>query len=275
MMAAHATIHSRRISSGGVVPRPRVFARAGLVLLAFAAVLLLWRRIDGSLAAPAEARLLPLAAVGLAAMAAAVRWLNRGDGRPLLPLPVTGLYVCLSILLALAGAALSWPRQATAGTAGLWLVLIVAETLAWRRHWLSPTVRGPALFRPAEAEESLREQADSSNDIESAEEEPIEDPSVQQQFVRRTLSDGRESVQGTLRSDHAAGQRTAPLHLAFCPPLRQAPALEARQLDGPPARVRVVQSLPYGAKLEVKLDSAALGPATVRVAFFAVAEKPA
>jgi hypothetical protein len=75
---------------------------------------------------------------------------------------------------------------------------------------------------------------------------------VIQQITRRRAVDGREALSGWIRVPLAGGQRNASVHVAFCPPLR-APQMTVQQREGPPARIRAVQVLPYGTRLDVKL----------------------
>ena len=53
-----------------------------------------------------------------------------------------------------------------------------------------------------------------------------------------------------------AGQRVAHVHVAFCPPLEQSPAIELRQSAGPPARLKLGQSLADGGALRVEAGRA-------------------
>ena len=55
----------------------------------------------------------------------------------------------------------------------------------------------------------------------------------------------------------AAGQRTGSLHVAFCPSFDAAPQVQAEAVSGPDCRVKAAQVLPYGARLDVKLDEPA------------------
>jgi hypothetical protein len=55
----------------------------------------------------------------------------------------------------------------------------------------------------------------------------------------------------------APGQRSANLHLAFCPPFARSPRISVQQREGPAARVKEGQLLPYGARLDLKLAQAA------------------
>jgi mutator protein MutT len=96
-------------------------------------------------------------------------------------------------------------------------------------------------------------------------------PGVVQQLTRSRTPDGSETISGWLRIPLLAGQRTATVHLAFCPPFQCVPELETEQQDGPDATIRVGQVLPYGARLEFKLADVAEAPAEVLVEYSAVA----
>lgn len=78
-----------------------------------------------------------------------------------------------------------------------------------------------------------------------------------QRLVRVREADGEEAVRGTLRAEFAAGQRSATLHVGFCPPLERTPFVEAEPGDGPPAEVKVSQAFSHGARLEVRLAAPA------------------
>lgn len=76
---------------------------------------------------------------------------------------------------------------------------------------------------------------------------------VLQQWTRSRLPDGSEQILATLRAELAAGQRTASIHLAFCPPLADLPELEFEQVDGPDARIQQGELFRHGARLDVRL----------------------
>ena len=94
-------------------------------------------------------------------------------------------------------------------------------------------------------------------------------------MTRIKAADGTEELSGWLRMPFAAGQRTGSVHVAFCPPLPAAPELSVEQIDGPEARVKTAQLLPYGARLDLKLVAASEEPASVLLQFSARAEGPA
>ena len=60
-----------------------------------------------------------------------------------------------------------------------------------------------------------------------------------------------------LRGWFAAGQRSGSVHVAFCPPFARTPELSVEQIDGPEARIRTAQLLPYGVRLDLKLAAEA------------------
>jgi hypothetical protein len=90
---------------------------------------------------------------------------------------------------------------------------------------------------------------------------------VTQQMVRRLQADGRQAVGGMLRADFAAGERTVTAHLAFCPPLGVTPEFSAAAMAGPGAQVRATQILPYGVRMEIKLDVASRERVSVWIGF--------
>ena len=86
-------------------------------------------------------------------------------------------------------------------------------------------------------------------------EEDLEE--IVQQLFRVRDEQGREVVYGTLRADFQAGQRTAVVHVGFCPPLSHLPEIEAEAIPGSAARLRIVQAFAHGTRLEVRLAAPA------------------
>jgi hypothetical protein len=66
-----------------------------------------------------------------------------------------------------------------------------------------------------------------------------------------------------------AGQRTGSIHVAFCPPFAAVPEVEVEQIDGPEARIKTAQLLPYGVRLDLKLAAASEEPTSVLLQFSA------
>jgi hypothetical protein len=92
---------------------------------------------------------------------------------------------------------------------------------------------------------------------------------VLQQMTRTKAADGAEELAGWLRMPFAPGQRTGSVHVAFCPPLPALPELSVEQIDGPEARVKTAQLLPYGVRLDLKLIAAAEETTSVLLQFSA------
>lgn len=86
---------------------------------------------------------------------------------------------------------------------------------------------------------------------------------VTQQFTRSMAADGSESIEAHVRTPFAAGQRLEYCHVAFCPPLASAPHVSCKQMEGPPARVKVAQVFPHGVRIELRLDETAASESNV------------
>jgi hypothetical protein len=228
--------------------RGLVLALVGL--FALAAVLVLARRLTGALETPLEASAIITAGLVAAAVAAGIRMLWRG-------LPASGqtpwLDSCVTWLpgaaIACLGVAIWLPETPAGGLAAFWLIAVAEELGTWRAF----RARMPADERDAAAGRGSMP--------------PNE--AIAQQLVRRRAADGVEVVEGWLRVPFEAGQRTANAHVAFCPAFLQTPEVRVRQADGPEARIKEGQVLPYGARLDLKLDEPAAEPATVLVEFSA------
>jgi hypothetical protein len=126
----------------------------------------------------------------------------------------------------------------------IWLPMLVADQL-WRQSFFDA---GQPRLRLAETGEN----AGDTSTIHFPAATPSEHEIVQHLYRVRD-GDGREVVYGTLRADFHPGQRTAVLHVGFCPPLEYLPEIEAAALPDSVARLKVVQSLAHGARLDVRL----------------------
>jgi hypothetical protein len=170
-------------------------------------------------------------------LGAGVIWLRLLAGALRRPLPWSGL-----ILAAVAAA-----------------VAAAVVRLAWRLEVASrrqPTdrpKRGQNYFSPSRLED------DTSGGEGKIVLTPFPMPAgdVIQQLVRTRLPDGSERLAGWLRVVLAPGQRSANIHVAFCPPFARSPRISVQQREGPAARVKEGQLLPYGARLDLKLAQAA------------------
>jgi hypothetical protein len=235
-----------------------------VVLMATAAVLVAWRRIAGALAVPLEVPLLLAtgflsAVVAVASREACARRRSRLD---------LALWIAPTPALLLLGVALSLPGTSTAGLIVFWGLLVVEETWSWRRAPWRGQVRA-AREHPPQSEPELapvqREEPEHRQAV--VDECPPEE--VTQQLTRGRGADGSEHITGWLRAPFAAGQRTAVVHVSFCPPLNKIPELKVHQADGPKARIKTAQLLPHGARLDLKLSQSAEQSASVLLQFSA------
>lgn len=134
----------------------------------------------------------------------------------------------------------------------IWLPMLVADQF-WRQSFFDA---GHPLLRLAD---ELEMEEELSSTVKFPAPADTTDSRLQegivQQLYRVRNEDGSELIYGTLRADFQAGQRTAVLHVGFCPPLPYLPEVEAEALPGSEARLKVVQALSHGARLNVRLAS--------------------
>lgn len=244
-------------------------ASTALALLAAATLLFAARRASGALVEP----LPPEAYVPIGIVLAVLVFGLRQAIGPELPWfsPARRFWHWLPVLLATAlAAAISVPGSPLGGLLLLWLPLVAVEVAYWliagRRSAIRDNPASTAMpDEPATLgdDEALHELLE---DVEEPEPElPPDD--VVQQLVRRQDELAGDSLSGSVRTRFGAGQRTATAHLAFCPPFAATPEFTAETWDGPAATVKVAQLLPYGARLELRLDRELDSGASVLVAF--------
>jgi hypothetical protein len=272
-------------------PWPESLARsaaAGLIgLLAFGAVLICWRRVEGGLSRPLELPGLVLVAVAVAALAAAGRaaWryplsgraVGRRDWAPALTISAAVVGVGLAIGL---------PGTSSAGLALLWAILIAEESSAWlldvrRRRKHAVRVQGsgfrvqdsqlptPDVGHVCNVPTTQRHVANLPPDLQIP---TPRDSDVLQQLTRSRAAGGGETLAGWLRVGFSAGQRSTSVHVAFCPPFARTPKVTLQQLDGPTARIKTVQLLPYGARFDIKLAAVSEAAETLLLQFSAHSE---
>jgi hypothetical protein len=267
-------------------------------LVALAGLLVVARRLSGALTEPLPAIVLVTVALALVSAAIAFRgWISRdiGAARPLVRY---GASAVPSIVLAVWAAALLLPGTNVAGVLGFLGLLFVEEAWSWRRSLVG--YRASAKFDPAGASDTQLSglshsstATKSSMTVPAAAEEivgatildhPAADPldrlpvdvgaDASQWIVRRRDEAGSETIEGWVRAPFAASQRHANAHLAICPPFARTPVCYAEQSDGPPAEIKIAQVLPYGVRIEIKLDEAAAEPCDVTIDF-SIQEPPA
>ncbi len=253
---------------------------AGLlvVVLSLGAALLCWRRAVGALSNPLDSAAL-LAVALLVVMIAVVA---RAAGRFRAAGARSGsVQTCQAVLLSVAvlatGGALSLRGTPLAGLVVLWVVLIAEEGWAWRPGTLPGLPKMPRWrrlrLRPVRVDDA---QAVAPHGTVHSDDRPMvadnpPDDTVTQKTTRSQAADGTESLSGWLRIPLASGQRTANVHVAFCPPFAHTPRARVKQLDGPEARVKTVQLLPYGVRFDLKLREPSESAAAVLLQFSAEA----
>ncbi|MBN2292817.1 MAG: hypothetical protein JXM70_10350 [Pirellulales bacterium] len=275
-----------------------------LLLLLLVGGMFAWRRLAGALYEPLDAVTLAITAVALAAVSLTVRLLAQGSHSAS---PRASLWLVALILLVptaaivAVGISLSLPGTPVAGLALLWTILAVGELsglvlarfatetaraalrlgrlsgglprklkLAVSDRVVDRRLRIDAAHEPAtQVVEQPATQPQTETDFDESTFDVPPDRSVTQQVTRLQSSDGSEIMTGWLRASFEPGQRTASVHLAFCPPFSTMPSVEVEQVDGPPGRIKTVQLLPYGARFDLKLFNDAEEPLDVLLQFTA------
>ncbi len=259
-MTADTTTNVHRSTSPLIFALARTTAHlrsAVAALLAVTAVFVASRRLAGALETPIGPLQLLVAAVLLAGLARiAHALLQTGRNR-------AGSALISTAMLVLA-ASLSLPGSNPIALLGFWALIVGEELWAWR----SMGERG-AGSRERGAGSGEQGLADGDSIEESEPMEPAAD--VLQQLTLRTTAEGGQELFGWLRIRLATGQRTASLHVAFCPSFDKAPQVQAEAFTGPDCRIKAAQVLPYGARLDVKLDEPAREEESVLVWFHASA----
>ena len=135
----------------------------------------------------------------------------------------------------------------------IWLPILIADQM-WRQSFFD-------LGQPGRDQDILGEPLEFKPEFDAsfataevAEPESASGDQIVQQLYRVRDDQGQELIYGTLRADFHPGQRTAVLHVGFCPPLSYLPEIEADALPGDSARLKVVQALAHGARLDVRLS---------------------
>ena len=79
-----------------------------------------------------------------------------------------------------------------------------------------------------------------------------------QRFERLALPDGAECVRGSVCVVVAKGSRSGSAHVGFCPPLAAVPTIDVTtNYDGVEAVVSAAEVLPWGVRIECRLDEPA------------------
>lgn len=231
-----------------------------LAALLLAGVAILWCRHSAmALRQPLNGPSLLLAGAFAAGTGAAARTLFRWTTPSRESRQGRGVFECsVSLCLVAWGIAVSLGGGCAAGLISFWSILAGEEIWAWwhtleldRRLLAFRSARGDAGAIPRSSEGL--DAPDAS--VETLRQAPriLAKADILQEFVRSQHPGGTEFLSGWMRVALAPGQRSAAVHLAFCPPFSRAPTVTVVQQDGPSARIKVVQVLPFGVRLDLKL----------------------
>jgi hypothetical protein len=235
-----STADSRRRASptGGLTERDaaRWIVAASLLLVGCVAMFLAARRFAGAVSSPPPSAVL-LSSVILCVWATAVGAWDSRDGRWAIG------------ILALVAIVCSYPGNRWID----WTAWLPALALSW---WL-PQTRWRLQWRRASSSHGIVPAAALSSDV------------VLQDLTRTRTADEGEIVRGTLLAEFSPGERTAALHVGFCPPFERLPRCEAQPFDSKVASVKLIQVLHHGAHIEVRLARPATTAQTVVVGFLA------
>jgi hypothetical protein len=240
-------------------------------LLWCAALLIGWRRLAEALSRPLEVPVLLVVGGLVAAVSVGLRiwWQRLARGREASPGDWLVVLLPSAAVLCL-GAALSLPGTTIGGLVAFWVPVAVAEPWAWRRVRRGLDRRPRP--RPSRAEPRGPPPLEAMSG-QVADLLPAED--VLQQLTRSQAADGSEQLSGWLRARFAAGQRTAMVHLAFCPQFAKTPELMVERLDGPEI-LRINQAVhSFGARLDLKLKDPAGKTLDLLLQFSARSKPPA
>ena len=261
---------------------------AGTMAVACGAMLVLRRLVGGIAAPPTAAAVLAVCGAGLLLVTvcdlamrasaartsrAAVAWLPAVLTS--LPAVHTWLPVWLARLgLLMAVAAVSLPLRMTPSFDALATIAAVVVSLGIvARGWLfrRQTTSGPRGFPasttavPPSAAVPMamplqigRLHPANQAQPEGAALASLPNGSLLQRFERLALPDGGECVRGRLSVVVSEGSRSGYAHVGFCPPLASQPTIDiSTDYDGVEAVVSAAEVLPWGARIECRLDEPA------------------
>jgi len=93
---------------------------------------------------------------------------------------------------------------------------------------------------------------------------PLTEPTVTQRLLRWS-EDGADVVLAEFHCTFEPHERQQPIHIVFCPPLLRSPTITSERLSGPPVTLKTSQCYTFGARLDVRLASAATSATNVVV----------
>jgi hypothetical protein len=247
------------LSAAGALERTFCGAAAGCVAASCIAsgITLCLRRLSGGFDSPAAATMLAVTAVGAALVLlvdglAGVAAVRRG------PWPWAA-----RIGLALALAAIALPLRLATPLDGVALVAaVVFAGAVIVGPWLAPGRPRPSRQRlAASAPKGIRASAHlptRASEVAPAIAAATSAPGHLVQRIERYGSAGADCLRGRIAVAVPQGARTAHGHVGFCPPFAQTPTVEVTtEYDGVEAIVSAAEILPWGVRIECRLDEPA------------------
>ena len=209
----------------------------------------------------------------------------------------------LGLSLTVLAASMTLPGSSPIDIGAMWAILAVSEGFTWLRRlpfpfrfapFFSPSPFSPrrprrAVFQPrremnlppetAGAAANLpawppgakktEATAPEATDIVARFDELPLPADVEQQLQRTVDAQGDVVISGRIQQKFVPNQRTAAVHIAFCPPLAAVPEVKVEQVDGTEATVKIAEVLPLGVRIEVRLRRAAKEPQHVTLTLHA------
>lgn len=239
-----------------------ILAANGLLLVA--AALLAWRRLSGALDGELSRPTLLATALFATTLAAG----GRVVWRKMFPMAESRSEQLLDQFVGWAGSAAviltalgcCYPGDRNSDWL-IWLPLIIADQF-WRQTFFDNGQPGRLFDEALPTNRAATAHHDTLVSQPSVLVAAADDGPLQQLF-RVRLPTGDEAIYGTLRADFGPQQRNATLHVGFCPPLEGPPIIEADACQRADVRIKVVQAVAHGVRLDVRLASPA--PASQRI----------
>ncbi len=243
--------------------RPALFVTVGSIvaILGLIGGLFLVRRLTGALSADLTPQVMLLLALATAATLA----FSRIAWRRSFPLEtpedlsftdqVLGWASSAALLMLAVGSC--FPANRTTDWL-IWLPILVADQF-WRQNFFD----AGEPWAPFSGEDEFDLPMSPTPAIANAPQpDNSELKNIVQQLFRLQDEQHHEVIYGTVRADFVAGQRTAVVHVGFCPPLTYLPEIEAEalpgsRLQGSLAKIKVVQALAHGTRLDIRLPVSA------------------
>lgn len=230
---------------------PQVFAAAAAAAIDAIAIgcggLVAVRRLSSAWEPPATPAALVAVCVAGGLLVTAADLTRRAAGRR------PGLASRLAVAVAAAALAIPLPMKNPPHLLlAIAALIATAATVAWPLRSARPRRRAAAFVPRAMTAPTAKPE---SPPAEVSREPPGQ---VLQQFTRFVRSDGVECVCGRLSLTVPAGVRVAAGHIGFCPPFPKTPTVDVTtDYDGVEAVVAASEVLPWGVRIECRLDEPA------------------